>query len=81
MYVCMYVCMYVTLRGPPLVSETACTGLIGTFLFGSGLKSPKKRADFALQNMEETTLPVGLETFGQRRIANFGIFLDIYLFF
>ena len=43
---------------------------IGTFLFGSGLKSLRKKskffADFALQNMVETTLPDGLETFGQR---------------
>ena len=44
---------------------------IWTFLFGSGLKSPRKKsffvvADFALQNMVETTLPDGLETSGQR---------------
>ena len=43
---------------------------IGTFLFGSGLKSPRKKvflcADFALQNMVETTLPDGLETSGRR---------------
>ena len=39
---------------------------IGTFLFGSGLKSQKKMADFALQNKVETTLPDGLETSGQR---------------
>ena len=35
---------------------------IGTFLFGSGLKMPKKKfflADFALQNKMETTLPDG----------------------
>ena len=42
---------------------------IGTFLFGSGLKSQRKKslflADFALQNMVETTLPNGLETSGQ----------------
>ena len=36
---------------------------IWQFLFGSGLKSP---ADFALQNMMETTLPDGLETSGRR---------------
>ena len=40
------------------------------FLFGSGLKSPRKKslflADFALQNMVETTLPDGLETSGRR---------------
>ena len=39
------------------------------FLFGSGLKMLKKisfLADFALQNMEETTLPDGLETSGER---------------
>ena len=40
------------------------------FLLGSGLKSPRKKsfffADFALQNMVETTLPDGLETSGQR---------------
>ena len=39
-------------------------------LFGSGLKSPRKKkiffADFALQNMVETTLPDGLETSGRR---------------
>ena len=39
-----------------------------TFLLGSGLKSPRKKsfffADFALQNMGETKLPDGLETFG-----------------
>ena len=44
---------------------------IWTFLFGSGLKSPRKKsffvvADFALQNMVETTLPDGLETSGPR---------------
>ena len=44
---------------------------IWTFLFGSGLKSPRKKkfflcADFALQNMLETTLPSGLETSGRR---------------
>jgi hypothetical protein len=43
---------------------------IGTFLFGSGLKSPRKKslffADFALQNMVETTLPERLKTSGQR---------------
>jgi hypothetical protein len=41
-------------------------------LFGSGLKSPRKKkfffADFALQNMVETTLPDGL--------SGFGVFLD-----
>ena len=37
-------------------------------------------ADFALQNMVETTLPDGLETSGQGCIANFGIFLDIFEF-
>ena len=41
-----------------------------TFLFGSGLKSPRKKkfffAGFALQNMVETTLPDGLETSGLR---------------
>ena len=41
------------------------------FLFASGLKSPREKkfflcADFALQNMLETTLPDGLETSGQR---------------
>jgi hypothetical protein len=40
-------------------------------LFGSGLKSPSKKeeeffADFALQNMVETTLADGLETSGRR---------------
>ena len=44
---------------------------IWTFLFGSGLKLPRKKklvffADFALQNMVETTLPDGLETSGRR---------------
>ena len=44
---------------------------IGTFLFGSGLKLRRKKkffkkADFALQNMVETTLPDGLETSGRR---------------
>ena len=42
---------------------------IWTFLFESGLKSPRKKkffcADFALQNMLETTLPDGLETSGR----------------
>ena len=44
---------------------------IQTFLFGSGLKLQRKKkvsllADFALQNMVETTLPDGLETSGRR---------------
>ena len=44
---------------------------ICTFLFGSGLKSPRKQkfiffADFALQNIVETKLPDGLETSGRR---------------
>ena len=44
---------------------------IGTFLFGSDLKLRRNFiifffADFALQNMVETTLPDGLETSGQR---------------
>ena len=44
---------------------------IGTFLFGSGLKSRHKKkvcflADFALENRVETTLPDGLETSGGR---------------
>ena len=43
----------------------------GTFWLESGLKSPRKKklfffADFALQNMVETTLPDGLETSGRR---------------
>jgi hypothetical protein len=37
-------------------------------------------ADFALQNMVETTLPDGLETSGRRGIANFGIYLDVFEF-
>ena len=37
-------------------------------------------ADFALQNMVETKLPDGLETSGQRAIANFGISLDVFEF-
>ena len=42
---------------------------IWTFLFENCLKSPRKKkfffcADFALQNMVETTLPDGLETSG-----------------
>ena len=41
-----------------------------TFLLGCGLKLPRKKklalADFALQNMVETTLPDGLETSGRR---------------
>ena len=37
-------------------------------------------ADFALQNMVETTLPDGLGTSGRRRIANFGISLDVFEF-
>jgi hypothetical protein len=37
-------------------------------------------AYFALQNMVETTLPDGLETSGQGRIANFGISLDVFEF-
>ena len=40
------------------------------FLFENCLKLPRKKklffADFALQNMVETTLPDGLETSGQR---------------
>ena len=40
------------------------------FLFGSGLKLPRKKkvffSDFALQNMVETTLPDVLETSGRR---------------
>ena len=40
------------------------------FWFESCLKSPRKNffffADFALQNMVETTLPNGLDTSGQR---------------
>ena len=44
---------------------------VGTFLFGSNLKSRLKKkgfflADFALQNMVETTLPDGFETSGRR---------------
>ena len=44
---------------------------IRIFLFESGLKSPRKKkfflcADFALQNMLETTLTDGLEASGQR---------------
>ena len=43
---------------------------IWTFWFESGLKSRNKKivflADFALQNMVETTLPDGLETSGRR---------------
>ena len=45
-------------------------GLTFEHLFVSGLKSPRKKsffcADFALQNMVETTLPDGLETSGRR---------------
>ena len=37
-------------------------------------------ADFALQNMVETTLPDGLETLFKGRIANFGISLDVFEF-
>ena len=41
------------------------------FVLGNGLKSPREKkffvvADFALQNMVETTLPDGLETSGRR---------------
>ena len=44
---------------------------IEIFLFVKCLKSPRKKkflvvADFALQNMVETTLPDGLETSGRR---------------
>ena len=35
-------------------------------------------ADFALQNKVKTTLPDGLETLVEGRIANFGIFLDVF---
>ena len=38
-------------------------------------------ADFALQNMVETTLPNGLKTSGRRDIANIGISLEIFEFF
>ena len=52
--------------------------------FGSGLKSPKKEEKkkdlLCLKNMVEITLPVGLETSGQRYIANFVIFLDVFEF-
>ena len=46
-------------------------GLISEhFLLESGLKSPREKnlffADFALQNMVETTLPGGFETSGRR---------------
>ena len=37
-----------------------------TFLLGSALKLPRFFADFALQNMVETTLPDGWETSGWR---------------
>ena len=56
---------------------------IWTFLFGSGLKSPRKFflcADLALQNIVETTLPDGLETFGRRAYCLFGISLDVFEF-
>ena len=47
-----------------------------TFLLGCGLTSPHKKklffADFAFQNMVETTLPDGLETSGQRVYRKFG---------
>ena len=43
---------------------------IWNFLFGNGLKSPHTKslffADFALQNMVETTISDGLETSGQK---------------
>ena len=46
------------------------SGLTFEHFFVKGLKSPQKKkvffADFALQNMVETTLPDGLETSGQR---------------
>ena len=47
---------------------------IWTFLFESCLKSPRKKsffvvADFALQNMVETTLPNGLETSGSKGVS------------
>ena len=49
---------------------------IWTFLFGIGLKSPRKKkvffcADFALQNMVETTHTDGLETSGRRAYRYF----------
>ena len=37
-------------------------------------------ADFALQNMVETTLPDGLETSGRRAYRFFGISLDVFEF-
>ena len=37
-------------------------------------------ADFALQNMVEATLPNGLRPLVEGRIANFGIFLDVFEF-
>ena len=49
---------------------------IGTFLFGCGLKSPKKKkknTDFALQNKVETTLPMDQRPLVKGCIANFGI--------
>ena len=46
------------------------SGLRFEFFFWNGLKLPRKKkfffADFALQNMVETTLPDGLETSGRR---------------
>ena len=55
---------------------------IWTFLLGSGQRKKKLVfcADFAIQNMVETTLPDGLETSGQRVYRYFGISLDIFEF-
>ena len=58
---------------------------IWTFLFGTGLKSLNKKivvlADFALQNMVETTLPDGLETSGQRAYRKFLHISRLFEFF
>ena len=81
---CLSVCLSICLCVRLFTFEVLFTGLseslgkingkiwsnIWTFLFGSGLKSPRKNkfffADFSSQNMVETTLPDWLETSGRR---------------
>ena len=54
-------------------------------MLGSGLKLPRKKnlvfADFALQNIVETTLPDGLETSGLAHLERFLSFFLFGLFF
>ena len=57
----------------------------GTLMFGSGLKSPRKKslffADFDLQNMVVPCIPMDKRLLVKGYIANFGISLDVFEFF